>query len=566
MEKKVILILEDRDDERDTLHGALKDRNFDVVSAASAEEARVLARQLGVRMDVLLLDMQIDQPDLQLDRLVTGSEAETTGADFGLEVKEQLKAWPPEFLIHSVYGLERYYQLAFRLGAAKYLRKPVPLAELVRHVRVLALRRALFPARPNLEETIEAIAERSRSGSEAITRFCKEVLCPELEATLGAPFVLLVGQGESTVILGSDLGLPESSPAYGWLQTLAHLQAPTDPLVIKSGYVPEGKPEQERASAREVFSRLERAAFIPLGSTGDLRLSLGVVQEERDRPFVEDAVALTKVIGAYIQPALVMHLLGLTRRLAELYTSQRAVLEATSDLCLYVGQEQVAAFGNILSSGRIHGAMPRDLERLLNLGENLRKAGELLSWIGRKDEDGKPAASTKPASMADLVREVWKDILDEFPQPDPGLIAISGDCLVEGKPDDLQIAVGRLLQWLMNRTAETPTGKRPALSVVCRRVPNEKESHVIFEDHSRRLPSNLREKLFSPFATPVPAFTDCLKGGDSGEILGPYLSKVLVEVENKGFLDDCSDELPGDFGHRFVMRFPQPKIMDAPAR
>jgi hypothetical protein len=99
--------------------------------------------------------------------------------------------------------------------------------------------------------------------------------------------------------------------------------------------------------------------------------------------------------------------------------------------------------------------------------------------------------------------------------------------------------------------------------VVCRRVSKEKESHVIFEDHSRRLPSNLREKLFSPFATPV--FDDGLENGGRGEILGPYLSKVLVEVESKGFLDDCSDELPGDFGHRFVMRFPQPKTMDAPA-
>ena len=544
MEKKVILILEDKDDERDTLHGALKDRNFRVVSAANAEQARSLVRGLGAQLDVLLLDMQLDQPVME-------PQVETTGADFGLEVKEKLKEWPPEFLIHSAYGLEKYYQLAFRLGAAKYLRKPVPLAELVRHVRVLALRRALFPARPNLEKTIEAIAEKSRSGPEAITRFCQDVLCPELEATLGAPFVLLVGQRESTVILGSDLGLPENSPAYGWLQTLTHLQAPTDPLVIKSGYVPEGKPGPERAAAREVFSRLEGAAFIPLGSTGDLRLSLGVVQEERHHPFVEDAVALAKVIGAYIQPALVMHLLTLTRRLAELYTKQRAALRTTSDICLYVGQEQVTAFRS------------KDFERLLNLGENLRKAGELLSWIGQEDGEGVgEAASIKPASMAHLVQEVWNDILEEFPQPDPGLIAISGDCLVEGRPDDLQIAVGRLLQWLMYRTAETPDGERPALSVVCQPVPQKRESHVIFEDHSRRLPSNLREKLFSPFATPV--FDDGLGNGGSGEILGPYLSKVLVEVENKGFLEDCSDELPGDFGHRFVMRFPQPNKIDAP--
>jgi DNA-binding NarL/FixJ family response regulator len=551
MEKKTIIVLEDQGDERDNLHGALTDRNFHVVSAANIDEAREAVRNLGGRLDVLLLDM-----------LIEGSV--TTGAEFGLEVKEQLKEWPPEFLIHSAYDVSRYYQLALQLGAATYLRKTsTSLADIVRHTRVLALRRSLSPWQPQMPGLIERIAERSRSSSEAITQFCREVLCPELEATLGTPFVLLVGQHGATLRLGNDLSLPEVSRAYEWLQRLAHLQSPTDPLVVKSSYVPDDRPEYEGPSAREVFSRLEGAAFIPLGSTGDIRLSLGVLQEERDRPFVENAVALTKVIGAFLQPALVMHLLSLTRKLTEFYTRQRAVLEATSNLCLYVGQEQVNAFRNAVVSRELQGGMPRDLERLLVFGENLRKAGELLTWIGRREEEREENTSPnaiKPASMAKVVREAWNDLLEELPLP-PDLLALTGDCWVVGKRDDLQIAVARLLHWLTWRMAETPTGVSPTLSVVCRRLPERKESHVVFEDHSRRLPSNLRERIFSPFETPV--LEDPERKGEGGEILGPYLSKVLVELENNGFLDDCSDDLDRDFGHRFVMRFPQPAMVDA---
>ena len=548
MERKTILVLEDRDDERDNLHGALKDRDFDVRSAANIEEARAAVRDLGKRLDVLLLDMHIE-----------GSE--TTGAEFGIEVKDEFNEWPPEFLIHSAYGGSDYYQLAFRLGAATYLRKPnATLADVVRHIRVLSLRRSLFPGRPAMEKTIDTIADKSRSGWEAIVQFCREVLCPELEATLGARFVLLVGQGDEVLRLGSDLGLPEVSQAYHWLQRLAHLQAPTYPLVVASNYVPEDEPEPERSTGRKVFSLLEGAAFIPLGSTGDLKLSLGVLQEERGK-FVEDAVALTKMIGAYIQPALVMHLLSLTRKLTELYTRQRAVLEATSDLCLYVGQEQVAALANALASRELSGTLPKNLERLLVFGENLRKAGELLSWIGRP-KDEKLAAAAKPASMKLIVREAWADLLTEFPLPSDFLDLTGEDCWVLAKRDDLQIAVTRLLQWLTWRMAETPKGINPSLSVVCRHLPEKQESHIVFEDHSRRLPSNLREKLFSPFATPVLEDPGGQEG--RGEILGPYLSKVLVEVENNGFLDDCSDELDRDFGHRFVMRFPQPATVNAP--
>ena len=545
MRGKTVLILEDHKAVRETLSGALKDRGFTVFAAATIPEARELLKQLGDRLDVLLLDMEIAGSDI-------------TGAEFGLEVKEYLKEWPPEFLIHSVHGEDAYYRLAFRLGAATYIRKPGPLAEIVRHVRALALRRALA-ARATVIEKIERIAEKSRSGAEAVALFCEEVLCPELKATLGTPFVLLVGQRDETLRLGSDLDLPKVSPVYDRLQTLAYSQPMTKPFTVKVRSVPEGTPEPEWTTVCEVFGHLEGAAFIPLGGADDSRLSLGVLQRDRALPFTEDAVLLARVIGELLSQALMILLLDLTKRVERymaLVRKQRAVLESTSDFCLYVGQEQEAVFRRALASGAlVYDRMPRELERLLAFGENLRKAGEMLSWIVR-EEDEPPAVPAEPTSAAQVVREAWSDLIAEFTLAGPDSPPVRGDCWVLCKPDDLGIAVSRILEWMMQRTIEAPADEKPGLSVVCKPIPEKQESHIIFEDRSRRLPRNLRERLFAPFSSPILEDPE-RPGGGQGEILGPYLSKVLVELENHGSLDDCSDDLEGDLGHRFVMRFPE---------
>src|SRR5258708_7247999 len=70
--------------------------------------------------------------------------------------------------------------------------------QLIRHIRALALRRALSVERPDATEEIQRLAESSRDRSEAIIRFCKDVLAENFSACLGAPFIILFTENNRT--------------------------------------------------------------------------------------------------------------------------------------------------------------------------------------------------------------------------------------------------------------------------------------------------------------------------------------------------------------------------------
>jgi hypothetical protein len=72
---------------------------------------------------------------------------------------------------------------------------------------------------------------------------------------------------------------------------------------------------------------------------------------------------------------------------------------------------------------------------------------------------------------------------------------------------------------------------------------------IVVEDASRRLEPELRRHLFEPCAS-----RDPLLG--RGTRLGLYLAKIQIEVGHQGRLEDRSDDLPGQVGHRFVIRLP----------
>jgi hypothetical protein len=157
--------------------------------------------------------------------------------------------------------------------------------------------------------------------------------------------------------------------------------------------------------------------------------------------------------------------------------------------------------------------------------------------------------------MANVVREAWKDLLLELTIVDPGLLTIEGDCFISRNQDDLQIAITRLLRWLSWRVVETPAGVRPSLSVACRSVPDKGESYITFEDRSRRLPKRLRSRLFSTLSPPL--LTESETDAGRGDIMDPYIAKLLIEVESGGSMEDRSDELEDDLGHRLVLCFPE---------
>lgn len=549
--QKTVLILEDRETERKILEETFKDRKFNVLSAGTVEEARTLVDEHGDPPDVLLLDMVL--------------AGQTLGVDFGLEIRERFHGNLPEFLIHSAYDEPAYTQPAFRLGARAYLRKPqTRLREIVRHVRVLALMKALRPEHPERLRRIEEIAESSQSKEDAFASFCEDLLCPELDATLGTPYLLLASQSGSTKVFGKEalacLQLPGDSPVYTQIQSLVQ----KSPWVVETDHQAiERETPDEREEAREILARLKGTAFIPLGAVddkNDLQLSLGIVQMGPEHKLVEDAVELAKLLRHFVSPAVMAFLLGLTRKFHEILARQRAVLEATAKICLYVGQEQISLFEKALESEALsHDDLTSDLGRLQMLGENLRRAGELLSAVASPIRGRE--TSGQASSVAEVVQRAWRELLAEMPHLDSGLLNLKGDCLAAGEPGNLQIAVARLLSWMARRSTEYPGGGERSISVSCS---EEQEPRVIFQDNSRRLPRGLRDKLFTPFSALRLEDPESQQG--QGEILGPYLAKTLVELEYQGFLEDRTDEIPGDSGHRFVMRLKRPANDDHPVR
>lgn len=548
MMQKTVLLLEDHQRDLKQVRDALSVTGFRVIPATNIEDARAAALNLGEELDVLLLDMEIPGAGM-------------TGADFGLEVKEQQQDWPPEFLINSVYDYNDYYRLAFQLDAATYLRKPTKSDEIVRYVRVLAIRRYLSPGQPQLLATIETIARESGSASDAMLRFCSDILYPQFEICLrNVTFLLLVEHRGSIWSLGGP-GLPLHSSAYKTLLKLSHLTSAQNPLVVEPGKVAlfpdESSAESEEAAkiSDGILQSLKDAAFVPLLKTADLKLSLGVLPRYPALRFIEDALELAKLAGSLIQPALVKHLLALTEQFTEIFTKQRAILEATADFCLYVGQEQSNAFESLFRSGSLsYRHLPADLMRLLTLGENLRRAGELLTWISLPSDLRGHEETAKVIPMESIVDEALKDLANILTPEDREAVTVQGECRVFGKPDDLLIAVQKILGWLTQRIVDTPVGTPPEVAITCSTLDN--RARVVFEDRSRRLPKGLRERIFSLFSAAVPE--DFGNEHAKGEILGLYLSKILIETENSGRIEDCSDELPGDVGHCFVVSFPAP--------
>lgn len=550
MEPKSVLWLEDVEETRDIITAALGDRGFRVLSAGNVDEARDLLEKESYRVDVCLLDMVLERRGLSSGAAAAGT---TTGAAFGIEVKERMREHPPEFVIYSAFEHALFFQQALHLGARAYLQKPRDgMAEVVRHVRVLALRRSLFLTEA-MTQTINTLAERSRSELEALVGFCKEVMARELRATLGAPFVLLVGDGDSTRCLGLPADAPEASAAYGIVQRAAFSALRDQPSVRVSDIPVDELPAD--SDDKQSLERLEDFSFVRLGQTDSLGISLGIRHSDPAVKFSEDAKALAATVAKLIPRAVLQPLMRLTKAFAVVHTRQRAILDAAASFCLYVGQEQVRIFDRALTSRAIaYEDLHPDLRRLVSFSEKLRTAGELLSWAGQRSRLERPPRGARPWSMRRVVTGVWEDLREELEIGDAGLVSIEGDCLVVGQVGDLQIAVARILQWLTLRALETPLEMEGKLSVTCRVTPAGDWAVVVFQDGSRRLPRELREKLFLPFESPIMEDLDDTRGGEAG--IGLYLSKVLVEAGNGGAFEDRSDELDGELGHRFVMSFP----------
>lgn len=580
MRKKSVLVVEDNDEQRVTIVKMLRNREFIVTEAKDPEETRERFPEMG-DIDVVLLDMMLEK----------NNKSSVTGAQLGKEIREATRGWPPEFLILSGHQRLDYYQMALDLGVAAYLFKESDTFEhVLQHIRALALRRALSVERPDAVKRIREIASRSRTRVEAIGMFCREILAPEFEACLGAPFLILLTEDGQTQNCVGNAYVPRGAlPLYNYIQALTYAQAnSSEPFVVDSGYLGEVSP-----ITRDVYRKLHGAAFLPLSISRNIHLSLGIIQEHKPA-LNESAEDLARILAQYFRPAVLEHLLIILSELTELNTRKKTVLREASKFCLYVGQEQLAILADAVEDEEIVPSMT-SFQRLKSLAEDLRATGDLLLPL-EPEQDGQrgageagPAAEIEFGRLGEVIGDAWGEIKLQFRELATGFnfeVREAADNEAEGAAgtggkvamaeDDFWLSSLRILQWMVQRKKETPGDVEPEIKALCVRKHNRAE--VIFEDRSRRIRRNLRQKLFDPFTQasrpPLPRMSAGLTVGAAtqqqpsddvkpGLYLPLYLAKILVEVKYNGELLDQTDALdaePGEsaaegkLGHRFVMR------------
>jgi DNA-binding NarL/FixJ family response regulator len=323
MSKKV-LVVENREKMLQRLTKALTDGGFEVYPASNAADARRLADEHWRELDVVNLDMELEDPD----------EPRTTGADIGIEFRQKNDSFPPESLIYSAKSQINYYRLALRLGAAAYLLKEeVGVRVVVQHVRVLALRHSLNGENPKVAAEVARIAAHSRTQSEAILTFCRQVLKQEFEACLGVDFVILFTEENTTVNCADNAGLPAgSTPFYHTLQALAHGKGNlTEPFILEAGKLD----TPDDPDILSLYQRLNLAAFLPLSLSNDKKLSIGILSKGSGPDEAADAKALCTVLAQYLRPTVLENVISIWSQWTELHATRNS----TAKLCLSVGQE-----------------------------------------------------------------------------------------------------------------------------------------------------------------------------------------------------------------------------------
>lgn len=557
MKPKTVLILEDDPALRGTLDDGLRKRGFTSIAAGSADEAwRKLADVPD--LDVAVLDIRLGEGPIP------------TGLDFGLELKKQRNEWPPEFLILSAYETPNYYQAALTLGAAAYLTKgtleksiangvsPPKRADIVaRHVRALALRRALQSERPGMTRRLRVIAEESATRDEAVERFCREVLSQELETTLGRDYILLLTAAGKTVGFPGQPLPSTSACVFAQLQSVVHARlGEIEPFIVDTDDALYASSEEREATQR-VLRPFDGAAFVPLGDAKSFRLSLGVVPGEHGTDAVREQVRL---LDQYLQKRVISHLIELTELWLELRRAneaqkREALLTATSKFCLYQGHEIQSALWEAERNSDNTAEMG-PFNQLRAIGTEMRDAGELLTHFTETSEGHLPSASS--IDMAQLVGRVWNDeVTPSLRLAKQGVLRVVGTCFAFDRTERAERAVSQLLGWLARRLIRSRQNDDLELMVACIDKGRDRVQVVFEEKVSRRLPAELRNWLFEPFYASYESDRHDERVVDGGRRLGLYLAQALAEMAG-GTLSDRSDDMEGPLGHRFVLELPAP--------
>ncbi|MDJ0838396.1 MAG: response regulator [Acidobacteriota bacterium] len=533
--KKFIYLVEDRDGLRKSLHEMFEDRGFRIQSSGTAGGVREFLKTCLEPPDVIILDMHLG--------------AGPSGGELGLEICERFSQAPPEVLIYSAYDDQHYYKLALRLRATYLNKQDSDRLDLLRYARVLAARHPFRLGWSKFAHNLDTIAEQSSSATEAIRGVCEEYLYPALKTSLGGRFQLLLTHQNQSCFFGTIPNLPEVSSIYSPLsRILNNLQGPTEvnaqDLSNSLGLNVANEAEIE------ILEKLQGTVFVNLYSTKDTNLSLGIYQEkEPDVLFPENAMALAKVMQERFKPTLMESLFHTVRLFSEKEIEKKKLMEATARFCFYVGQAQRTIYKKADQAGEITPDAI-ELPKLMELSGSLQNVSNMLHPLFRGAHDpDEGSEAMHPISITELLRFAWDDLKEREMISHPDNFQVQGDCTVQGNRSKLLTAVSHILQWFALRMPKSAGyGHRPELIVIC----NQSAATVIFEDNSPRLPETFRENLFAPFSTPQ------IQVNQMTANLGLYVAKVMIEVANHGSLEERSDELPEEWGHRLVMKFPHP--------
>jgi CheY-like chemotaxis protein len=550
MRKKNIFIVEDENEKRDAIRDALIYRGFEVYEAKTVQEARELAEKYWEKFDVAVLDMRLGDP----------AEPHITGADIGIEFHKK-NIFSPESIIFSAFAEVEYYKLGMELGVTAYLDKnKYQNADLVRYVRVIALRKALSVGNSETLRKLIRIVTHSLDRSHAVKLFCQKVFKPELEICLGVPFFFILTDEKNSEFCAGNVDVPKDlNPITKTLQAIAQAESSNEeptPLDLSK------LAKETRIKVTENLNFLQDALLLPIFNNNEHKISLTLVllkekefvfdpskfkdDEEIQPPnnITENPVELWKILNHYLKPTVVEHLLTMFSEWNHIKTTLREV----SQICMWIGQEQTAIIRN---SKSLEESVTKNLQTMAN---DLIESGRLLQFI---EKPQKTTTQFKPIPVKSLLNEIWENIKEAEELENQFYFNIESDCSVEAEENDLYLVFSRLLQWFVKRSLNNRSNVKPTINIECQSKEN--EAVIIFTDKSNQLNEQIRKELFAPFtqSISIPFKEMVTKDGEyvSGKYLPLYIAKMIIEVKYGGEILDFSHELEGNLGHKFVLRF-----------
>lgn len=493
-----LFILEDRVALNAQMVEYFSKRNFQVVTAHSAEEASEVLAQVD-SLDVCVLDNFLgeDQP---------------SGSELARIIREEtFKNNPPECLVYSGEDAPIYYQQAIRAGAADYLRKSeVEVEDLAIPLRALALCRALrWERQPALLRALRKIAMEATHRDGALITVVQQLLLPQLQRVLATPFHLIMSTLDRTFCLSDQNNGKESvdvERVLGMARPKTITELPTDLLPMEPSWGP--------ASACHLVPLYERGHF-------KLALSLTTVARSKANRYPDDGLKTAEALLQYLQPVFFRALENLVELMAG---ADMAHLESMSDSCSSFSGRLSNLRDLLAESGTYQDGLAR-LNRLINALDYRADEGENLL---QGYHHGPEAAQGDLAAMA---REVWLEAGGREEH-----FRWRGDDYSFRDPNLLWHCFHRFFGWMAER-AEAQ-GTTPRVKVTTRRVHH--AWTITLEDEGRRGSTWEREALFEPFsAHPEWAFFE--------------LREAVKQAG--GYVEDRSDEDQVSC-HRFVVTLP----------